>query len=281
MDKNIHEINEVDNNKNENITKAVEQIKKSKYVIAFTGAGVSVESGIPPFRGEGGLYEKVSENVFDLDYFYAKNKDCWYMLVKHIFIPLLKAKPNLAHIALSEIEKKGILKAVITQNIDTLHEKAGSNNIIKFHGSIDIFKCTKCMKIYRFEQVIGESTLNLLKDDKNDVIIDKNIFEKFEVPRCKSCGAIIKPDIVFFKEPIPEKALNESFNHAQNSDCLIIIGTSGVVYPAAMIPQIVHRNKGKIIEINKEPSEYTNTITDIFLQGNASEILHNIQNLLN
>jgi NAD-dependent deacetylase len=266
----------------ENIGKAAELIVKSKYAIAFTGAGISVESGIAPFRGRGGLYEKVSSRIFDLDYFYSNTKNCWYLLLKFILIPLLKAKPNEAHINLTKLEEIGFIKATITQNIDSLHEKAESRNVIKFHGSADRFKCIKCGKSYQFDQLFSDDLVEEIeRQDPLKVIAEKGFIDSkdiedlkidfdFNIPKCEFCGSIIKPEIVFFKEPIPEEALNLSFYHAQNADCLLIIGTSGVVYPAAMIPQIVKKNKGKIIEINPEKSEYTYNITDIFIKSSAS-----------
>ncbi|MFN3411403.1 MAG: SIR2 family NAD-dependent protein deacylase [Exilispira sp.] len=274
----------------ENCEKALDLLLKSKYPVAFTGAGISVESGIAPFRGKTGLYEKVSSRIFDLDYFYSSTKNCWYLLLKFIIIPLLKASPNDAHLSLAKMQKKGFIKSIITQNIDNLHEKAESFNIIKFHGSADRFSCIRCHKNYKLQQIFKEEILNLIEKDNIEEKIkkDKNYFYDtinlsnidFNVPKCISCGSIIKPDIVFFKEPIAEKVLNDSFIEAQNSDLLLIIGTSGVVYPAAMIPQIVKRNNGKIIEINPETSEYTTNITDIFIQSNASKALLQIVKLL-
>lgn len=275
-----------------NIENAVELLKKSKYIIAFTGAGISVESGIAPFRGKGGLYEKVSDRIFDLDYFYINTKNCWYLLLKFILIPLLKAQPNEAHYSLSNIEKHGFIKSIITQNIDSLHEKAESKDVIKFHGSADSFSCTRCKKKFQFNQLFSDDFIKRIEDDKyfaklieKDFISEKDITEyqfdsNFTIPKCDRCGSIIKPDIVFFKEPIPEAALNASFYHAENSDCLLIIGTSGVVYPAAMIPKVVKRNNGKIIEINPEPSEYTYSITDIFIKSSASLALSEISQKL-
>ncbi len=258
------------------IYSAAEIIKKSKYLIAFTGAGISVESGIPTFRGKGGIYEKVSSTIFDLNFFYSQNKRAWYLLLKFIFLPLLRSEPNDAHKVLAKFESDGFIKATITQNIDTLHEKAGTVNLYKFHGTSDKFSCINCAEKYRLDDLFTLKQIDEIKKDKVENDIDPFIFESFNAPKCKNCGSIIKPQLVFFKEGIPEDILNQSFYHAQNSDCILIIGTSGVVYPAAVIPQIVHRNKGKIIEINPEPTEYTYSITDIFIQGSASWVLKEI-----
>lgn len=268
----------------EEVEKATQIIKKSKHLIAFTGAGISVESGIPTFRGKGGLYEKVSSKVFDLDFFYTNTKECWYLLLKYILIPLQKAKPNKAHQVLAKFEEKGYIKAIITQNIDLLHEKAGSKKVYKFHGTSDLFKCRNCNKVFNFEKVISDELIQIFQDDilseNPDNFINQNIFKNFKVPTCPICDNILKPEIVFFKESIPEDVLNLSFYNAQISDCVIIIGTSGVVYPAALIPQIVKKSGGKIIEINPEPSEYTNYLSDIFIQQEASKGLEEIGKLI-
>ncbi len=263
-----------------NFEKAAQIIKNSKHTIVFTGAGISAESGIPTFRGKGGLYEKVSSTVFDLDYFFAENRKCWYLLLKFILIPLLEAKPNDAHYSITELQNKGYIKTVITQNIDILHEKAGNQQVLKFHGTSDKFKCINCGKDFLLNDFIDEEKLEFIKNDKVEGDIDYKIYNSFKEPRCNSCGSIIKPQIVFFKEGIPEDVLNKSFYNAQIADCILIIGTSGVVYPAAMIPQIVHRNNGKIIEINAEPTFYTKSITDIFFEGFASKIMKEICSLV-
>lgn len=233
------------------IDNAVKLIKEAKRVTTFTGAGISVESGIPPFRGENGLWNKYNPIFLDIDYFRNNPKKSW-VLIKEIFYDFFgEAVPNPAHLALAEMEKMNLLQAIITQNIDNLHQLAGSENVFEFHGNSRNLVCNKCNSNY------------LVKD------IDLSILP----PKCAKCGNVLKPDFVFFGEPIPEPANSNSFAEITKSDVFIVIGTTGEIMPASMIPYQAKRNNVKIIEINIEPSNYTNSITDIFLQGKASEIM--------
>ncbi len=225
-----------------------EEIIKSKFCIALTGAGISTESGIPDFRSKDGLWSRYDINEYGYLQSFLKNPaKVWKMLAEMAEL-FEKAKPNPAHYALAELEKLGLLKAVITQNVDGLHQEAGSKKVIEFHGSFNTLTCLNCGKKYSKEEI------NL-----------KNL------PRC-TCNGILKPDIVFFGEPIPTKALNEAFELASKSDLMLVIGTSCAVYPAAELPIIVKRNGGKIIEINREEGELS-YLADYKLLGKAGEIL--------
>ncbi len=233
------------------IKKAAEIIKKSKYLSAFTGAGISVESGIPPFRGKNGLWSKFDPSLLELSYFFRNPGESWKLLKSIFYESYYEAKPNEAHLVLARLEKRGILKWIITQNIDNLHHKAGNKNVTEYHGTLRILKCLKCGKTY-------ETTQDIIREDP---------------PLCKSCGSVLKPDIVFFGESIPEKALSEVDMVISKTDTMLVIGTTGEIYPASLIPQFAKNRGAKIIEINIEPSNYTNSITDIFLQGKASSML--------
>ena len=233
------------------IEKAAEIIKNSKRTTAFTGAGISVESGIPPFRGENGLWNKYNPIFLDINYFHRNPLQSW-KLIKEIFYDFFgKAKPNAAHYALAEMEKNGVLHAVITQNIDNLHQDAGSKNVFEFHGTSRILVCTNC---------------------GNRVLATKQILNDLP-PRCEQCGKLLKPDFVFFGEPIPEPANSSSFREAEIADVFLLIGTTGEIMPASMIPFMAKRNGAKIIEVNITESNYTRQITDIFLQGKASVMM--------
>ena len=225
-----------------------EEIIKSKFCIALTGAGISTESGIPDFRSKNGLWNRYDINEYGYLQSFLKNPEkVWKMLAEMAEL-FEKAKPNPAHYALAELEKLGLLKAVITQNVDGLHQEAGNKKVIEFHGSFNTLTCLNCGKKYSKEEI---SLKNL--------------------PRC-TCNGILKPDIVFFGEPIPTKALNEALELANKSDLILVIGTSCAVYPAAELPIIVKRNGGKIIEINREESELS-YLADYKLLGKAGEIL--------
>lgn len=233
------------------LLEAAELIKRSRHAIAFTGAGISVESGIPPFRGNTGLWSKYDPIVLDINYFFTNTIDAWKVIRELFYDFFGKAKPNPAHEGLAQLEDKGIIKAVITQNIDNLHQEAGSKTVYEFHGTAQTMICTKCGDKYHSSEV------NL-----------KNL-----PPKCKRCSGVLKPDFIFFGEGIPEEANRLSFLAAEQSDVFIVIGTTGEVMPASMLPASAKRNGAKIIEINIEPSHFTNQITDILLEGKAGEII--------
>ncbi|MDM8158315.1 NAD-dependent deacylase [Labilibaculum sp. K2S] len=237
---------------------AAELIRDSRSMIAFTGAGISVESGIPPFRGPEGLWSRYDPQCLDLDFFHSHPKESW-TVIKTIFYDFFgKAEFNQAHRVLADFEAKGLLKALVTQNIDNLHQMAGSKNVLEFHGNSQKLICPHCKKIYLPQEV----NLDVLP------------------PRCVADKQILKPDFVFFGEGIPEEAYRRSIEAARKADVVLIIGTTGEVMPAAMIPTEAKRAGATIIEINTEPSNYTNNITEIFLQGKASEILLKLEDLI-
>lgn len=241
-----------------NIEKAVDVIENAKHITAFTGAGISVESGIPPYRGKGGLWTKYDTKVLELNYFYSNPKDAWEVIREIFYDYFGKAKPNPAHFALAELEKKLNLKAIITQNIDNLHYEAGSKTVFEFHGNSKIMLCTKCGKKHKVENV----NLNKLP------------------PKCSACGGLLKPDFIFFGEGIPQDAYKNSFAEAKKADVFILIGVTGLVQPAASIPTLAKQNGATIIEINPQRTTYTENITDIFLQGKAGEIMSKLNEML-
>lgn len=236
------------------IQKAARDILKSKKTIAFTGAGISVESGIPDFRSAGGLWERFDpEEYAHIDAFYANPEKVWTML-KEMFSLILKAKPNPAHIGLAELEKMGLLSSIITQNVDGLHQAAGSKNVIEYHGSHRTLSCLKCSKS-----------------------IDGTHLTIEDLPaRCPSCSSLLKPDVVFFGEAIPWKAQTLSLMEAKSCDLILVIGTSAVVYPAASIPFMAKQSGATVIEINMEPTPLTYQISDYLIQGPSGKILPEI-----
>jgi NAD-dependent deacetylase len=233
------------------IEEAAKIIKESKFAIAFTGAGISVESGIPPFRGEHGLWNKYNPEVLDLGYYLNHQEECW-VYIREIFYDFFAgAAPNKAHLVLARMELEGMLKSVITQNIDNLHQEAGSRNVHEFHGNSKRLKCLRCGALH--------------KADETDF--------KSLPPRCAEDGEILKPDFIFFGEGIPQEAFESSFADAEKCDVCIIIGSTGEVTPASFVPRTAKQNGAKIIEINPETSMFTSSVTDVHLQGNASEVL--------
>ena len=234
---------------------AADLLKKSKHTTVFTGAGVSVESGVPPFRGEEGLWNEYDPVILDLKNFYKYPEESW-VTIKEIFYDYFgKAEPNEAHRVIAQLEKDGYVQAVITQNIDNLHQQAGSKNVFEFHGNSRHLICTECGAKYPVtDEILSEMP-----------------------PKCKKCGEILKPDFVFFGEAIPEKAEKLSFEEAEKAELFIIIGSTGEVQPASLIP-VVARSKGaKIIEINIKKSNFTDDITDLFIEEKATLAMKKIK----
>ncbi len=241
-----------------NYQQAVSLIKNAKQITAFTGAGISVESGIPPFRGVNGLWSKYDPIVLDINYFLNNSQKSW-KVIKEIFYDFFgKAKYNDAHKGLAIMEKNGYLHSIITQNIDNLHQESGSKEVYEYHGTCQNLVCVKCKSSYNFREI----GLNKLP------------------PMCKKCNGLLKPDFIFFGEGIPEIALKKADDDAKKSDLFILIGTTGEIMPASMIPYVAKNNGAKIIEINVENSSYTNSIVDVFLNDKATVAMNKIIELL-
>ncbi len=240
------------------IEEAANLIKKSNYTIAFTGAGISVESGIPPFRGEHGLWNKYDPKVLDLQYFLENPEECWFFIREIFYDFFADAKPNSAHEVLARMEEGSLLNSIITQNIDNLHQEAGSKTVHEFHGNSKKLICMKCGKQYKAEEI-----------DFNNI-----------PPKCENDGEILKPDFIFFGEGIPKDAYSNSFADAEKADVCIIVGSTGEVMPASYVPQTAKQNGAVIIEINPEESTFTNQLTDIHLKGKAGEILLKLEKYL-
>jgi len=233
---------------------AAQWIKAARHTIVFTGAGISVESGIPPFRGEGGLWNRYNPECVELNYFTHRPELAWPVL-KEIFYDFMgKAEPNAAHRALAELERNDQVQWVITQNIDALHQTAGTRNITEYHGSIETLHCRLCLKRIHARDLR---------------------WTPFP-PICADCGGPLKPDFVFFGEMIPPEASETALNQAQRADLMIVIGSTGEVMPAAMLPNVVKHNGGRVIEVNISPSNYTHQVTDCFLQGQAGEMMRRL-----
>ena len=242
----------------EDIRRAVNAIRKSNFTTAFTGAGISVESGIPPFRGDGGLWTKYDPRLLDIDHFLHDPVKAWD-IIKQIFYNYFgTAKPNKAHLVLAEMEQKGMLGRTITQNIDNLHQEAGCRHVYDFHGNSKRLVCLSCHTCYP----VSEINLDHLP------------------PTCRQCGGLLKPDFIFFGESIPKIPLTAAYEAATISDVFLVIGTSGEVMPANQVPLMAKENGVTIIEINPTPSTYTDNITDIFLKGKATEIMERLGSAL-
>ena len=220
--------------------KAATDLAGSKSAVALTGAGISVESGIPPFRGKGGVWEKIDPTYAHIDTFHNDPEKVWEVLLKGLKDLVDHARPNPAHEGLARLESLGVLKTVITQNVDGLHQMAGNTDVIEFHGSFAWHNCVDCGS-----------------------------------PRC-DCGGIFHPELVFFGEMIPPHHLMRSEQIASECDIMLVVGTSAIVQPAALMPVIAKNAGATVIEINKEPTPLTGTISSYSIMGNAGEVISNI-----
>jgi len=237
------------------VERAAAMILDADYPIALTGAGMSVESGIPPFRGPGGLWTKYGEPPMNgYQRFLADPKKAWEERLSsrndEFYKPLTDAMPNPGHLALAELEALGVLRFVITQNVDDLHRQAGQRAMAEIHGNWKLIRCLECRLRFRREQ-IDLATLP---------------------PRCPECAGLLKSDTVSFGEPIPPDMLELCAEHSARSDLVIVAGTSATVYPAAGFALEIKERGGTMIEVNLYESELT-PLCDISLRGGSAEIL--------
>ncbi|HOF38836.1 MAG TPA: NAD-dependent deacylase [Candidatus Hydrogenedentes bacterium] len=226
-------------------------LRESRRSIAVTGAGISVESGIPDFRSPTGIWSKYPpEHYATIDAYLANPPKVWRFW-RELAIDFAECGPNPAHFALATLENHGYLKAVVTQNIDALHQAAGSKSVVEYHGSARNLFCLDCGA----ERPMDIRTMSDTP------------------PLCPVCNGLMKPGIVMFGELIPQEALRASAEWGETCDAVLIVGTSAQVYPAADLPYMAKRNGARIIEANIERTSFTETITDVFLQGPAGETL--------
>jgi NAD-dependent deacetylase len=249
----------------EMLDKVADSLIAAKNAVALTGAGISTESGIPDFRSPGGLWTKIDPGEFAIDRFLQNPSRFWRLhlqLKASGEFDMASAEPNAGHSALARLEHLGILKCIITQNVDNLHQKAGSVEVVEFHGNLLRAACMKCRGLEPIAAV--EERLSVGTE---------------ETPRCAKCGGLLKPDAVFFGEAIPSKALMVSQVQSQKCDVLLVVGTSLQVFPAAQIPLSVKLKypPAQVIEINREPSALHEQVTDILLLGGAGEILSRLK----
>lgn len=248
------------------IRRAAEILVGAQNAVALTGAGISTESGIPDFRSPGGLWTKVDPGEFSLDRFLQNPTRFWKLhldLKASGEFDLASASPNTAHLALARLEQMGLIKCIITQNVDNLHQKAGSVEVVEFHGNMLRAACLRCRSAEPIEDV--EARLTAGDPD---------------AARCRRCQGVLKPDAVFFGEAIPAKAMTISQVQSQKCDALLVIGTSLQVYPAAQIPMTVKLKypPAHVLEINREPSALHEQVTDVLMLGSAGAVMERLLN---
>lgn len=246
------------------IHKVAEMISKAGKVVVFTGAGVSTESGIPDFRGPGGLWTKYDPSDFTIDKFLGSRetrKKMWQRLREGGLME--DAEPNKAHLMIVELEKMGKLSALITQNIDNLHQKAGSSSglIRELHGNMQMLVCLNCRERYPL------------------LSVKQAYADSDEVPTCQRCRGTLKPDVVFFGEALPQHTLSQATRDVEECDLMLVIGSSLVVYPAAYLPVYAKQAGADLVIINKGPTEQDH-IADILINASAGETMIRILNKL-
>lgn len=242
------------------IDKVAELIIESQKIVVFTGAGISTESGIPDFRSPGGIWSKFDPEDFTIQKFVsdpeARRKQ-WQFLNQSDL--LTAAVPNNGHLAITELEKMGKLDAVVTQNIDNLHQKAGipPEKVFELHGNMSWILCMECGGKYGMEE------------------IRKRIEQGEEIPECELCGGMLKPDVVLFGEALPKDVMADATEHAKSCDLLIVIGSSLVVYPAAYIPAYASEAGAKLVIINMTGTSY-DVVSNVVIYNRAGEVMKKI-----
>ena len=229
-------------------------IQEAKNIVAFTGAGISAESGIPTYRGSDGVWNKYDPEKYANVNEFTKNPSYYWSFFKEIRYPVLKsAAPNAAHKLLAHMEEHGRLRAVITQNIDGLHQEAGSRSVLELHGNTRSFACVGCGQSYTLDEVFA-------------------LLEAELPPPCRTCRGLIKPAVVMFGEALPHDILREAETQSRNCDLFLAIGSSLVVQPAASMPVIAKRSGAKLVIINKDETRL-DAMADLVIHGAASQIL--------
>jgi len=230
------------------IQRAAEILAASQHAVALTGAGHSTPSGIPDFRGPGsGLWEQADPMEVASIYGFRRNPQAFYDWIRPLARQMMEAQPNPAHAALAALERAGVIKAIITQNIDELHHKAGSQRVLELHGSVRTATCTRCRK----------------------KVPSAELWPAFvasgELPRCPACSGLLKPDVVLFGELLPMGVLLEAQSQAERCDVMLVAGSSLEVYPAAELPTRAAEHGAELILVNYQPTQ---------IDGRATVIIH-------
>lgn len=213
-------------------------VLESSNTIGFTGAGISTESGIPDFRSPGGLWQKYDPEDFTFQRFISSafSREQYWKMSTEAFALISRARPNAAHLALAELERMGLLAYVITQNIDGLHQLAGSSpsRVIELHGTCRTVSCLSCKKRWPRQEVHAM------------------VLRGVKVPLCDACGGLLKPDTVSFGQPMPEKETSEAFDRSQEAELFLVLGSSLLVQPAASMPLVAKQNGARLVIVNRD-----------------------------
>ncbi len=240
---------------NAEIRRAAELLSNAEHAVVFTGAGVSAESGIPTFRGSDGLWSKYDpEEVASIQGF-RRNPRAFWNFARELIVKV-RAEPNPAHHAIAELERMGIVKAVITQNIDMLHQRAGSKRVYELHGSMEIVDCLDCGRVYRWQEI-------------------EDILGRGGDVRCECGSPYLKPRVVLFGEQLPSATLSAAMEESRKCDVFMVVGSSLVVYPAAQLPVYAKSGGARMIIVNAEET-HADHMFDVVIRGKAGEVLPKI-----
>jgi NAD-dependent deacetylase len=231
-----------------------DMLEQSPKTVVFTGAGISAESGIPTYRGAGGMWNVYDPDKYaNIDYFYKDPSYYWQFFRDVRYPSLREAGPNQAHQALASLQKMGFLQVIITQNIDGLHQAAGSENVLELHGSTRVYTCMQCTEHYSMHQAFELVQASL-------------------PPVCRKCGGMIRPGTVMFGETLPMQVLREAEESALQAGLFVCIGSSLVVQPAASLPVLAKQNGASLVIINSDQTPLDD-MADLVFRQNASEVL--------
>jgi NAD-dependent deacetylase len=243
------------------LSRAVEILSASRSVVVLTGAGISTESGIPDFRSPGGIWTKYDPAEFTYQNFVAnpEHRERYWRMSVEIYPVLAGAEPNAAHQAVAELERRGIVRAVITQNIDGLHQRAGSTaeRVIEIHGTALYVQCLTC------------------GDRATREVVQERVLAGERDPSCLACGGVLKPATVSFGQAMPERETTAAFAYAENCDVFLVIGSSLVVYPAAYLPKRAVEAGAKLLIVNLEATPY-DSLAEVVLRGKAGETMSRV-----
>ena len=238
--------------------RAAALFRESRYAIALTGAGISTPSGIPDFRSPGsGLWEQVNPFIVASIFGFRLRPKAFYDWVRPLTAKVMAAEPNPGHLALAELEAGGWLKAVITQNIDGLHQRAGSRNVLEMHGHFREAICLGCSQVV--------STDGLLSD----------FLASGDVPRCAGCGGVMKPMTVLFGEQLPAEVFDAALAHVRRADLVLVAGSSLEVTPVSQLPRQVYERGGRVVVVNLTPT-YIDPVADVVVHADVVDVLPSI-----
>lgn len=235
-------------------------LREAKYAVALTGAGISTPSGIPDFRSDtSGLWSHANPLEVATLFGFRYHPQAFFEWIRPLALKIVQSSPNPAHYALARLETLGILKSIITQNIDLLHTRAGSTTVYEVHGHIREMTCISCFRVYEAEPILKD----FLETDS------------WKVPQCGVCEGVLKPNVVLFGEQLPARVLLKAEQDSRQADVMLVAGSSLVVQPVANLPHLVQRHGGKLILVNLQETSYDRT-ADVVIYGDVADVLPRI-----